>query len=119
MNRGPLPPVRSGGSTTDDGQTDNGQGGPLTKEQDQCSESLARFHADRAVCSRNTQFLSEILQGANDDIRGTIWIADAGCGSYTTRFTPNGNADILQLLGVWAGNGLNNAVRVFGGPTDT
>ncbi len=31
-----------------------------------------------------------MLQGANDEIGGTIWIADAGAGSYTTRFTPNG-----------------------------
>jgi prepilin-type N-terminal cleavage/methylation domain-containing protein/prepilin-type processing-associated H-X9-DG protein len=56
----------------------------------------------------NTQLCSEILQGASDDIRGTIWVDNAGAGSYMTRFTPNGNQDILQLSGVWAGNGFNN-----------
>ncbi len=65
----------------------------------------------------NTQFLSEILQGATDDIRGTVWVDNPGAGSYMTRFTPNGLQDILQILGVWAGNGFNNADNVasFGG----
>jgi prepilin-type N-terminal cleavage/methylation domain-containing protein/prepilin-type processing-associated H-X9-DG protein len=48
----------------------------------------------------NTQFVSEILQGANDDIRGTVWFEDPGAGSYMTRFTPNGILDIL-------GSGIN------------
>jgi prepilin-type N-terminal cleavage/methylation domain-containing protein/prepilin-type processing-associated H-X9-DG protein len=56
----------------------------------------------------NTAFCSEILQGASDDLRGTIWVDNAGAGTYMSRFTPNGNMDILQLLGVWAGNGTNN-----------
>ena len=43
----------------------------------------------------NTQFVSEILQGANDDTRGTVWFDDPGDGSYMTRFTPNGVLDIL------------------------
>ncbi len=43
----------------------------------------------------NTQFLSEILQGANDDTRGAVWFDDPGSGSYMTRFTPNGNVDFL------------------------
>jgi prepilin-type N-terminal cleavage/methylation domain-containing protein/prepilin-type processing-associated H-X9-DG protein len=43
----------------------------------------------------NTQFVSEILQGANDDSRGTVWFDDPGSGSYMTRFTPNGNQDFL------------------------
>jgi prepilin-type processing-associated H-X9-DG protein len=43
----------------------------------------------------NTQFASEILQGANDDTRGTVWFDDPGSGSYMTRFTPNGNVDSL------------------------
>ncbi len=29
-----------------------------------------------------------------------------------TRFTPNGNQDILQITGVWAGNGYNNLDNV-------
>jgi prepilin-type N-terminal cleavage/methylation domain-containing protein/prepilin-type processing-associated H-X9-DG protein len=48
----------------------------------------------------NTQFMSEILQGANDDTRGTVWFDDPGDGSYMTRFTPNGLQDIL-------GSGIN------------
>ena len=43
----------------------------------------------------NTQFISEILQGANDDTRGTVWFDDPGAGSYMTRFTPNGFLDFL------------------------
>jgi prepilin-type N-terminal cleavage/methylation domain-containing protein/prepilin-type processing-associated H-X9-DG protein len=60
----------------------------------------------------NTQFVSELLQGAQDDIRGTIWVDNAGAGSYMTRFTPNGNQDILQVLGLFAGNGYNNLDNV-------
>jgi prepilin-type N-terminal cleavage/methylation domain-containing protein/prepilin-type processing-associated H-X9-DG protein len=44
----------------------------------------------------NTQFLSEILQGAMDDSRGTVWFDDPGAGSYMTRFTPNGIQDLLN-----------------------
>jgi len=58
----------------------------------------------------NTQFCSEILQGATDDLRGTIWVDNAGCGTYMTRFTPNGNMDILQVIGAWAGNGGYNNI---------
>jgi prepilin-type N-terminal cleavage/methylation domain-containing protein/prepilin-type processing-associated H-X9-DG protein len=46
----------------------------------------------------NTQFMSEILQGASDDVRGTVWVAIPGAGSYTTRFTPNGYTDILPIM---------------------
>jgi prepilin-type N-terminal cleavage/methylation domain-containing protein len=65
----------------------------------------------------NTQFCSEILQGTYDDIRGAIWVDNPGAGSYMTRFVPNGNQDVLQILGVWAGNNINNAdnVAAFGG----
>ena len=45
----------------------------------------------------NTHFVSEILQGAHDDIRGTIWVDNAGAGSYMTRFTPNGYKDYIRL----------------------
>ena len=44
----------------------------------------------------NTHFVSEILQGASDDTRGTVWFDDPGDGSYMTRFTPNGFLDFLQ-----------------------
>ena len=45
----------------------------------------------------NTHFLSELLQGATDDIRGTIWSDMPGAGSYMTRFTPNGYQDYVLL----------------------
>ena len=41
----------------------------------------------------NTQFVSEILQGASDDIRGLVWGDNPGGGSYMTRFSPNGYLD--------------------------
>jgi prepilin-type N-terminal cleavage/methylation domain-containing protein/prepilin-type processing-associated H-X9-DG protein len=66
----------------------------------------------------NTLFTSELLQGAQDDLRGTIWIDDACAGAFQTRFTPNGNLDILQVLGVWGGaSGLNNLDNIPGGAT--
>jgi prepilin-type N-terminal cleavage/methylation domain-containing protein/prepilin-type processing-associated H-X9-DG protein len=63
----------------------------------------------------NTHFASELLQGAQDDLRGTIWIDDACAGAFQTRFTPNGTQDILQILGVWSGNGFNNLDNIPGG----
>jgi prepilin-type N-terminal cleavage/methylation domain-containing protein/prepilin-type processing-associated H-X9-DG protein len=64
----------------------------------------------------NTHFAAELLQGASDDLRGTIWVDDAGAGAYMTRFTPNGNQDILQILGVPGANtGFNNVDNVPGG----
>jgi len=60
----------------------------------------------------NTTFVSEILQGASDDVRGTIWVDNAGAGSFNTRFTPNGMLDILQA-GL-AGSNMDN-VTGFGG----
>ena len=50
----------------------------------------------------NSHFVSEILQGAPDDLRGLIWADDAGAGSYMTRFRPNGYQDYLPLLQPWA-----------------
>ncbi len=50
----------------------------------------------------NTQYLSEILQGAADDIRGTIWVDNPGAGTYMTRFTPNGYQDYVPLFQPWA-----------------
>jgi prepilin-type N-terminal cleavage/methylation domain-containing protein len=43
----------------------------------------------------NTHVAAELLQGAPDDIRGTIWVDNAGAGSYMTRFAPNGYQDLL------------------------
>jgi prepilin-type N-terminal cleavage/methylation domain-containing protein/prepilin-type processing-associated H-X9-DG protein len=51
----------------------------------------------------NTHFVSELLQGAADDIRGTIWTDHAGGGSYMTRFTPNGYQDYVPRFQPWAG----------------
>jgi prepilin-type processing-associated H-X9-DG protein len=50
----------------------------------------------------NSQFVSEILQGATDDLRGTMWADNPGAGSYMTRFTPNGYIDYVPLLQPWA-----------------
>jgi prepilin-type N-terminal cleavage/methylation domain-containing protein/prepilin-type processing-associated H-X9-DG protein len=50
----------------------------------------------------NTHFLSELLQGANDDLRGLIWGDNPGAGSYMTRFTPNGYQDYVPLLLPWS-----------------
>jgi prepilin-type N-terminal cleavage/methylation domain-containing protein/prepilin-type processing-associated H-X9-DG protein len=50
----------------------------------------------------NTQFCSEILQGAFDDLRGTIWGDNPGAGSYETRFTPNGYQDYVPMFQPWA-----------------
>jgi prepilin-type N-terminal cleavage/methylation domain-containing protein/prepilin-type processing-associated H-X9-DG protein len=50
----------------------------------------------------NTQFVSELLQGAPDDIRGTIWVLNAGAGSYNTRFTPNGYTDYVGRVPPWS-----------------
>jgi prepilin-type N-terminal cleavage/methylation domain-containing protein/prepilin-type processing-associated H-X9-DG protein len=43
----------------------------------------------------NTQFASEILQGAQDDVRGSLFITLAGACSFMTRFTPNGYQDYV------------------------
>jgi prepilin-type processing-associated H-X9-DG protein len=45
----------------------------------------------------NTQVVAELLQGAPDDFRGTIWDCHAGAGSYMTRFAPNGYQDLLPI----------------------
>jgi prepilin-type N-terminal cleavage/methylation domain-containing protein/prepilin-type processing-associated H-X9-DG protein len=50
----------------------------------------------------NTMLVSEILQGAQDDIRGLVWADDAGAGSYMTRFQPNGYQDYIPLVQPWA-----------------
>jgi prepilin-type N-terminal cleavage/methylation domain-containing protein/prepilin-type processing-associated H-X9-DG protein len=46
----------------------------------------------------NTVFMAEILQGAQLDLRGTVWSSLAGAGSFTTRFTPNGFNDFYQAV---------------------
>jgi prepilin-type N-terminal cleavage/methylation domain-containing protein/prepilin-type processing-associated H-X9-DG protein len=55
----------------------------------------------------NTHFVSEILQGANDDLRGLIWGDNPGGGSYMTRFTPNGYQDYVPLFLPWSAAGIN------------
>ncbi len=50
----------------------------------------------------NTHVASEILQGAPDDIRGTVWGDNPGAGSYMTRFTPNGYQDYVPLFQPWS-----------------
>ncbi|WP_435011106.1 DUF1559 domain-containing protein [Tundrisphaera lichenicola] len=42
----------------------------------------------------NTVFMAEVLQGAMNDIRGTIWQSVPGGSHYMSRFTPNKPQDI-------------------------
>ncbi len=44
----------------------------------------------------NTVFMAEILQGAQNDVRGLIWSSVPGGDSYTTRFPPNSFRDIYR-----------------------
>jgi prepilin-type N-terminal cleavage/methylation domain-containing protein len=46
----------------------------------------------------NTLLMSELLQGAPDDIRGLLWSDFPGSHSFVTRLAPNGNVDF------WAGS---------------
>jgi prepilin-type N-terminal cleavage/methylation domain-containing protein/prepilin-type processing-associated H-X9-DG protein len=46
----------------------------------------------------NTTLASEILQGAQDDIRGSMWVDNAGAGSFNTRFAPNGYTDYVGIV---------------------
>jgi prepilin-type N-terminal cleavage/methylation domain-containing protein/prepilin-type processing-associated H-X9-DG protein len=50
----------------------------------------------------NTHFVAELLQGASDDIRGNIWVLNAGAGTYMTRFAPNGYTDYVGLIPPWS-----------------
>ena len=66
----------------------------------------------------NTVFVSEILQGASDDIRGTMWVSNAGAGSFMSRFTPNGSVDyvpvfLAQGIPGWNSSSVNKANLVF------
>jgi len=50
----------------------------------------------------NTHVAAELLQGAPDDIRGTIWVGNPGAGTYMTRFTPNGYQDYIPIFPAYA-----------------
>jgi prepilin-type N-terminal cleavage/methylation domain-containing protein/prepilin-type processing-associated H-X9-DG protein len=50
----------------------------------------------------NTQFISEVLQGAPDDIRGVMWVDNSGASTYETRFTPNGYQDYVGIIPPWS-----------------
>jgi prepilin-type processing-associated H-X9-DG protein len=43
-----------------------------------------------------TVFMAEILQGAQNDVRGLIWSSVPGGDSYNTRFPPNSFKDIYR-----------------------
>jgi prepilin-type N-terminal cleavage/methylation domain-containing protein/prepilin-type processing-associated H-X9-DG protein len=69
----------------------------------------------------NTVFMSEVLQGATDDIRGTLWVDNPGAGSFMSRLTPNGSTDYVPRFAPWnaagiptAGNNMDN-LPTFGG----
>jgi len=66
----------------------------------------------------NSVFVSEILQGAIDDVRGTMWVSNAGAGSFMSRFTPNGYVDyvptfLAQGIAGWNSNSVNKSNLVF------
>jgi prepilin-type processing-associated H-X9-DG protein len=44
-----------------------------------------------------TAFMAEILQGAEHDQRGVLWVTHSGGGAYMTRFTPNAFRDFYGL----------------------
>jgi prepilin-type N-terminal cleavage/methylation domain-containing protein/prepilin-type processing-associated H-X9-DG protein len=46
----------------------------------------------------NTCFVSEVLQGAQYDVRGVMWSTVPGGGSFMTRFTPNKYNDYLNII---------------------
>jgi len=63
----------------------------------------------------NTIFMSEVLQGTTDDIRGTLWVDNPGAGSFMSRLTPNGSTDYVPLTAPWSvagvptiGNNMDN-----------
>ena len=57
----------------------------------------------------NTQFAGEILQGAQDDVRGSLFISLAGASSFMTRFTPNSYQDYVPLLLPWSAAAVTTA----------
>jgi prepilin-type processing-associated H-X9-DG protein len=57
----------------------------------------------------NTMFTSEILQGAQDDVRGSLFVTLAGACSFMTRFTPNSYQDYVPLLLPWSTAGVLTA----------
>lgn len=61
--------------------------------------------------SSNSVIMSEVLQGALQDIRGVMWSSIPGGGSFMTRFSPNGVADYLNLNN--GGDYLNNSPGLF------
>ncbi|WP_435020166.1 DUF1559 domain-containing protein [Tundrisphaera sp. TA3] len=59
----------------------------------------------------NTVFVAEVLQGALNDIRGTMWSTVGGGSSFMTRYTPNGTTDAMGLR--TGGDYLNNDPGLF------
>ncbi len=59
----------------------------------------------------NTLLMSELLQGAMDDVRGVLWTDFPGAHSFVTRLPPNGNN-----LDFWAGSPyIDSAAAAVGG----
>ena len=59
----------------------------------------------------NTIYMSEVLQGAINDIRGAMWSTVPGGSNFMTRYTPNGQQDYLNLI--VGGDLLNNNPGLF------
>jgi len=97
------------------GNTDNGQAktdGTYFSKPTYHLESAFGYNSDATAPSlvtfasisdgtSNTVIMSEILQSASDDLRGTVWVDYTGAGSFTTRFTPNGHQDYVPLYAPW------------------
>jgi prepilin-type processing-associated H-X9-DG protein len=73
----------------------------------------------------NSILMSEILQGANDDIRGLAWIGSiGGTATVMSRFTPNGNRDYISALAgsitcPWCASALTAVSSVVGAGSNT
>ncbi|WZO96844.1 DUF1559 domain-containing protein [Isosphaeraceae bacterium EP7] len=59
----------------------------------------------------NTVFLGEVLQGAENDVRGAMWSSVSGGSSFMTRYTPNSLKDYFSLTN--GGDALPNAPGLF------
>ena len=62
----------------------------------------------------STAFMAEILQGAQNDVRGLIWSSVPGGDSYNTRFPPNSFKDIYR--GPATGDLLSQAILCVSEP---
>lgn len=87
--------VSWGNTRWDQTDTNNAAGQLVRYEQSAFGHDGRLTFASVTDGLSNTAFVSEVLQGARNDIRGLVWTSSAGGGTYFTRFTPNGLRDLL------------------------